>query len=95
MSITRIVRLSFVPEKVTAFIDIFDSSKDAISAFPGCQGVVMMRDVDHDHVYYTYSLWVSNEALQSYRESELFNTTWAKTKVLFNDKPLAFSLIEV
>jgi heme-degrading monooxygenase HmoA len=92
MAITRIVKLSFHLDNVSAFKTIFEESQNAISSFPGCQGVSLMRDIDDKHIFYTYSLWVSNDALQNYRKSDLFITTWAKTKVLFNDKPLAFSL---
>ena len=33
----------------------------------------------------------NEEALNAYRHSELFRSTWAKTKVLFAEKPIAFS----
>jgi heme-degrading monooxygenase HmoA len=39
----------------------------------------------------TFSLWESEEALNNYRHSELFSVTWAKTKILFADRPVAFS----
>ena len=90
--ITRIVRLSFEPSKVDEFLEIFKASKDKIAAREGCQSVVLMQDEDHDNVYYTYSIWDGKEYLESYRHSDLFAGVWAKTKVLFNDKPLAYSL---
>jgi hypothetical protein len=31
--------------------------------------------------------------LENYRNSDLFKTTWAATKALFNDKPMAFSTL--
>ncbi|MFM1898201.1 MAG: hypothetical protein RL577_441, partial [Bacteroidota bacterium] len=39
----------------------------------------------------TLSRWESVDDLERYRNSQLFEETWAKTKVLFDRKPEAFS----
>ena len=39
----------------------------------------------------TYSHWESEEALNKYRDSELFKSVWSFTKALFAEKPQAFS----
>ena len=93
--ITRIVRLSFHPQHIETFLGVFADSKNDIKAFDGCEYLALMRDQDQPNVYYTHSKWISDEALQEYRKSPLFQTTWAKTKILFNDKPLAYSLMTV
>ena len=93
MEVTRIVRLSFHLENVPQFIEIFDYSKDKIMGFDGNRHLELYRDHDFENVLYTLSKWSSHEALENYRKSELFKSTWSKTKVLFNDKPMAFSLI--
>lgn len=95
MEIVRIVRLSFENDKIPEFLDIFESSKDLIRAFDGCKGLKLYRDHHHINVFYTYSQWASNDHLELYRNSELFKTTWAKTKLLFNTKPVAYSLEEM
>ncbi len=92
MEITRVVRLTFGVEHTATFEQIFRDSKQAIRSFPGCLHLEMMRDHDHSNVYYTYSKWTSIDALNAYRSSEFFEETWAKTKVLFCDRPSAFSL---
>ena len=43
------------------------------------------------NVFFTLSFWENEEALNAYRDSELFKTTWAKTKILFSDKPQAWT----
>ncbi len=91
--ITRIVRLSFIPEKVGDFIAIFDTSKSLIRNFKGCKYLALKQDLHHSNVYYTFSIWENHEALEHYRQSELFNNTWAKTKILFDAKPSSFSLV--
>ena len=93
--ITRIVRLSFEPSKIPDFLDVFNNSKDKIAGFEGCKSVELMQDHDQENVYYTYSIWEGKEYLENYRHSDLFAGVWAKTKVLFNDKPLAYSLKKV
>lgn len=90
--IVRIVKLSFDPNKKDEFIHIFESSKEAISAFEGCTYLSLMKDQDNDHVFFTISNWNSPAHLENYRQSELFKTTWAKTKALFNAKPYAWTL---
>ncbi len=43
-------------------------------------------------MFFTFSVWTSAEHLDAYRNSELFRTTWARTKALFAEKPQAWSL---
>ena len=88
----RIVRMTFQPEKVADFLTVFEESKEKIRARPGCHRLELLRDLDLPNVFMTYSYWDDAAALNKYRDSELFNTTWAKTKVLFADKPVAYSV---
>ncbi|MCX2743567.1 antibiotic biosynthesis monooxygenase [Mangrovivirga sp. M17] len=87
----RIVRMSFEPSKTEEFIEIFKNSQKKIQAFEGCEHVELMQDLEHPNVFSTYSIWESDLHLQKYRHSELFKSTWAKTKILFNGKPEAHS----
>ena len=89
--INRIVRLSFEPNLVNDFLTVFENSKNHIANFPGCHGLTLLQDVNYSNIYYTYSLWLNESDLEKYRNSKLFETTWAATKKLFNDKPMAFS----
>lgn len=89
--LVRIVRMTFREAYLPDFHTIFDNSKHKIRAFPGNHHLELLRDPDHPNVRMTYSLWESAEALEAYRQSELFRTTWAATKVLFADRATAFS----
>lgn len=88
----RIVRMDFDPMKVNDFLDLFETVKEKISTFPGCKHLELCKDAKLDHVYYTFSKWETEDDLEQYRHSQLFEDTWAKTKVLFGGKPLAYSL---
>lgn len=90
--IVRIVRMEFVPDKLVAFHEIFDSSKSAIRNFEGCLHLELHQDAHHPNVRYTYSIWRDTLDLDSYRKSDLFGKVWPKTKALFIGKPLAYSL---
>ncbi|GGK71970.1 putative quinol monooxygenase [Rufibacter glacialis] len=87
----RVVRMTFAPENVAAFLEIFKASHAKISAFPGCRSVELLQDYHVPHIYSTYSLWDSDAALNHYRSSELFGSVWKPTKALFAEPAQAFS----
>jgi quinol monooxygenase YgiN len=90
--ITRIVKLHFQEEKVTDFLSLFDQVVTKVNAFPGCQEMHMLRDINNPTVFITHSLWDSEEDLNKYRDSELFQSIWPTIKPWFAEKPQAWSL---
>jgi len=92
--ITRIVKMTFQPEKTKDFLMLFKQNEIHIAGFKGCRKLKLLKDISTDHIFITYSKWDSLEDLENYRKSELFQSVWAKTKVLFSEKPEAWSLIE-
>lgn len=90
--IKRIVKLTFKRDKTADFLAIFDSSKDQIRAFPGCRHLELWREEGDPSVFFTYSYWEDEAALEQYRHSTLFRTTWKRTKALFADRPAAWSV---
>ncbi len=86
--------MSFATESITEFIKLFETVKHKIAAFEGCNGVKLLTDINKPNIYFTYSNWDSEEHLNNYRQSELFNDTWTKTKIHFNGKPEAWSVRE-
>jgi quinol monooxygenase YgiN len=91
----RIVKMTFKTEKIDEFIAVFENAKPKIEAFPGCTKVDLIQDINDPRIIMTQSIWDGPEALEAYRKSELFNSTWAKTKVLFDDKPQAWSVEKI
>lgn len=89
--ITRIVRLTIHPGRLQNFLDLFEASKSSIRAFPGCLQLSLMQDTSYPNQVSTFSTWEDDRALQKYRESELFISTWAKTKPLFAARPEVYS----
>lgn len=87
----RVVRMTFQEEKVQDFLDNFDAHKAKIRNFPGCHYLELWQDNNYKNIFMTYSHWETEEALNQYRDSELFKSVWSYTKTLFADKPMAFS----
>lgn len=90
--IKRFVKLTFKPEHIQEFIELFNATKDRIAAAEGCSHLELLQDADNKTIFFTFSIWENTAYIDKYRNSELFKTVWAKTKILFNDKPEAWSL---
>ncbi len=93
--IKRIVKLTFKVDEIEAFKTIFEESKNKIQNFPGCISVELLQDITHKNIFFTLSFWDNPEDLEAYRHSELFKNTWSRTKVLFSEKPAAWSTLVI
>ena len=88
----RIVKMTFEPSKTKQFIENFNKNKQKIRNFNGCRLLELYNDKNNPAIFFTYSYWETEEHLNIYRNSELFKTVWAKTKVLFAAQPEAWSV---
>ncbi|MFD2202093.1 putative quinol monooxygenase [Shivajiella indica] len=89
--LVRVVKMTFKKDSVNDFLENFNSHKEMIRNFPGCSHLELWQDKNFENIFMTYSYWDSEEALEQYRDSELFKSVWSYTKSLFADKPMAFS----
>ena len=87
--------MEFEPENVSAFVNIFKTNKDIITNFDGCHSVELLRDINTQNIFFTYSIWDSESYLNKYRESNTFKDIWSKTKPLFSSKAKAWSVEEI
>ncbi|MFT5846134.1 putative quinol monooxygenase [Psychroserpens sp.] len=90
--LTRIVKLSLEPSRIEEFLSNFESQKENIRAFNGCEFLELYRDKHKTNLFFTYSYWQAEADLENYRHSDLFKGIWAKTKPMFNGKPEAWSV---
>ena len=90
--IKRIVKMTFREAEVDRFLHIFDQSSPRIRSFPGCHHLELWRCTGPSPVFFTYSYWDDETALERYRHSELFRQTWKQTKALFGERPEAWSV---
>lgn len=93
--IIRIVRMTFRPEAVAEFLQVFRASEDRIRQQPGCRHMELWQDAEQPHVFGTYSHWDSAADLDAYRRSALFGEVWPVTKKLFAAPPVAYSVSQV
>lgn len=91
----RIVKMTFDSTKIELFLENFNQNKIQIRNFEGCRLLELYSDKNNPNIYFTYSYWNSEKDLENYRNSELFRTVWAKTKVFFIKKPEAWSVNKV
>ena len=88
----RIVKLRFHEEHISTFLDNFEEVKHLIRNFEGNRFLELYQDKNDNRIFFTYSYWDNEEALENYRNSELFKGVWSFTKKLFSDKPEAWSV---
>jgi len=89
--LVRIVKMGFYKQNVEVFLENFDANKAQIRAFEGCTFLELYRDKKDPGIFFTYSHWESEDALEAYRKSELFRMVWGKIKPLFSIRPEAWS----
>ena len=93
--IIRIVKMEFQKEYVEEFKILFKNTRDKIAASEGCHELYLVNDINHSHIFMTYSIWDAEENLLAYRNSPLFNSTWEVVKQWFSAKPEAWSLQKI
>lgn len=91
----RIVKMTFNTFETENFQELFHKNKLKIRGFKGCKFLELYRDKTAENVFFTYSYWENEEALENYRNSELFKEVWGNTKKMFSAKPEAWSVDKV
>lgn len=90
--IVRLVQMSFKPENIDTFRELFAAREQLIRSSDGCRHLELWQDKNRAHIFFTYSIWESETHLEAYRSSTLFRDTWSMTKALFDGKPEAWTL---
>lgn len=94
--IVRVVKMEFKKECVEAFIRLFEERKEKIRASEGCIYLELLQGTEaKSNIFMTYSYWNTEEDLNNYRYSSLFEDTWKETKKLFARKPEAISFTKL
>ncbi len=88
----RIVKLSLHEENIPAFLENFELMKEKIRNAPGNRFLELYKDKNNKSIFFTYSYWETEEDLENYRKSALFDSVWRFKKKLFNDKHEAWSV---
>lgn len=87
--------MTFAEGNEIAFRNIFEAHYDTILSMQGCSHLELFQDIDDPSVFVTYSHWDSVQDLDAYRQTDFFAGVWKKTRKLFKDKAVAFSVKRV
>ena len=88
----RIVKMNFEPSEIENFRELFNTNKEKIKGFEGCNFLELYQDKNNKNIFFTYSYWENEEALENYRTSALFREVWSNTKKMFSAKAEAWSV---
>lgn len=81
-----------MPDAVDEFLDVYGRTEAAILHSEGCSYLELLRDTEDPNVFVTISHWENIDALNRYRQSELFKKVWRRAKAHFSKAPQAFSM---
>lgn len=90
--LVRIVKMIIKAEEIASFRTMFERTKSKIRGFEGCEFLELYQDNHNKSIFFTYSYWQSEEHLNNYRHSSLFEGVWKETKAKFDGKPEAWSV---
>lgn len=93
--LVRIVKLTFKKENIASFEQIFEETKQHIRTFEGCRFLELYQDRTDPGIFFTYSYWKNERALEGYRNSDYFKMVWKRTKPLFDATAEAWSVDKV
>ncbi len=84
--------MSFRDQEVHHFLELFRERESLIRNFEGCTHLELWNEKNGSSVFFTYSHWKDENALEQYRHSDLFKDTWKRTKALFAHPAQAWSV---
>lgn len=90
--IVRVVKMTFRPEEVVRFQELFVGWKPRIRSFPGCRHLELLHDVNDPRIFFTYSHWDGPSDLENYRTSDVFASVWPVVRSLFAAPAEAWSM---
>lgn len=93
--ITRIVKLKMNVEDVASFTTYFQTVCETIRHQPGCHSLQAWQDIKDNTIFFTYSIWDSEQDLDNYRDSAFFLEFWKTVKPWFAAKAEVWSFNKI
>ena len=87
----RIVCLTIKSGKVESFRKVMEKYLPNFHDVPGCLYLEILEDIYRENIFYTYSHWKDQMALDTYKNSEIFKKVWQQVKPWFAEKAKASS----
>lgn len=92
--IRRIVKLHFQPSYCKEFESSFNSVRKIVESSPGCRELSLLKSTTNN-IYFTLSVWDTEQSLEAYRASLTFKNIWSQFKPHFASKAEAWSTKEI
>lgn len=89
--IIRIVKLTMQQENIETFKSYFPTVSKTIREQDGCNLLQAWQDIHQPTIFFTYSIWNSEEDLNNYRDSAFFIQFWKTVKPWFGAKAEVWS----
>jgi quinol monooxygenase YgiN len=92
-----IVRLVWLPLKDSEkerFEVLFQNIRNNIQNFKGCMMLDLLKQDKNGSDYFTYSTWISEDALNHYLKSDFFSKVWPDVKLMLRQKAMAWTLVK-
>ncbi len=93
--IVRIVKLTMKEEEATTFKTYFATVCKDIRAQKGCNLLQAWQDIHQPNIFFTYSIWDSEQDLDTYRYSTFFAGFWKTVKPWFGAKAEVWSFDKI
>lgn len=87
--------MTFRSEACDEFLRIFDKYKHQIRNAKGCVHLSMLQCKEEPYVFFTYSKWNDENALDDYRYSSTFKEVWPQVKIHFAAPAEAWTVDEL
>lgn len=91
--IRRLVKMTVPPERAGEFERLYAEVRERVLSAPGCRKLELYRDLRDSGIFFTWSLWDDEQAVETYRKSEIYRSVWPRLKALFASKAEAWSVI--
>ena len=91
--IVRVVKMTFRPEEVRRFQQLFEEWAPQIRSSPGCLYLELLHDLNDPRIFFTYSQSEKISDLEDYRVSSVFSSVWPTVKSLFAEPAVAWSVV--
>lgn len=92
--INRLVKMTFRPDAVDHFLEVFSQHNSSIRQVEGCHHLELWQDENDPNTFFTFSRWGTTADLENYRQSDLFRAIWGTVKPGFAAKPEAWTVAE-
>jgi len=89
--IARIVDLQIEPSEFEKARQLIEDVAPKVKTFKGCSYLELNFDIHKKGHVQTYSRWISEDALNQYRNSDTFLSFWKSVKPLFARPASAWS----